>query len=69
MARQDSVSIEFRSTKFTYLREEEMQPIEKNYFSCFLFSTCKENDVSFHWLINYKSVQIAKAVRTDDNHF
>ena len=35
-------------------REEEMQPIEKNYFSCFVFSTCKENEVSFHWLINYK---------------
>ena len=42
------------------LREEEMQPIEKNYFSCFVFSTCKENEVSFHWLINYKSVKDKK---------
>jgi len=39
-------------------REEEMQPIKKNYFSCFVFSTCKENEVSFRWLINYKSVKI-----------
>ena len=42
------------------LREEEMQPIEKNYLSCFVFSTCKENEVSFHWLINYKSVKDKK---------
>ena len=34
-----------------------MQPIEQNSFSCFVFSTCKENKVSFHWLINYKSVK------------
>ena len=33
-------------------RQEEMQPIKKNYFSCFVFSTCKENEVSFRWLIN-----------------
>ena len=39
-------------------REEEMQPIKKIYFSCFVYSTCKENEVSFRWLINYKSVKI-----------
>ena len=41
-------------------REEEMQPIKKTYFSCFVFSTCKENEVSFRWLINYKSVKDKK---------
>ena len=41
-------------------REEEMQPIKKNYFSCLVFSPCKENVVSFRWLINYKSVKDKK---------
>ena len=48
-------------------REEEMQPIEKNYFSCFVFSTCKENEVSFHWLINYKSIKDKKYYYTSDS--
>ena len=43
-------------------REEEMQPIKKTYVSCFVFSTCKENEVSFRWLINYKSVKDKKNI-------
>ena len=40
--------------------EEEMQPIEKKIFLCVVFATCKENEVSFCWLINYKGIKVKK---------
>ena len=40
--------------------EEEMQPMKKNFCVCFVFSTCKENEVSLRWLINYKSAKDKK---------
>ena len=63
-------SAQIRPTNFFVIekqsREEEMLPIKNIYFSCFVFSTCKENEVSFRWLINYKSVKDKNFVTVRD---